>query len=218
MANARHYGILRSKGEYITTLDSDDYLIDKRKLETEMSLIKKMESSDKNIIAYSNIVHVNENGSPDRVIFNNSNVVEGNVLYSIITRSKPIPRDFIMKRDIYFEIGCYDTSLPIYEDWDLKIRLASMCEYHFSGLDGIAYRQHNDGLSSAPHKKHLSYLKKVFLKNRFILNKNEKNPATLHFFLFMTFFWLKHGIKNASKKIGIYTIVKTIKKKVEKND
>lgn len=178
VAHTRHEAILKAVGEYITTLDSDDYYYDPQKLEKEMGLIfQYKEQTGKDIIAFSNIVLVKGDKNLVSVWGSLGNIKEGKVLNEIITRNCMIPRDFIMKREAYFEVGGYDSRFPIYEDWDLKIRLAQKYEYYYTGIHGTAYRRHGTGLSSVPVSQNIKWLKKVFKKNLDLLDKDQKKEA-----------------------------------------
>lgn len=165
VARARHQGILKAKGQYITTLDADDYYADSRKLDEEMRLVldyKNQKNSD--IIAFSNILQKINDGKT-HLAGNKKNIAEGFIIEQILARSCMIPRDFVFLKSAYYEVGGYDFGLITHEDWDLKIRLANLYEFHCTGLTGTAYRQHPYGLSSIPHKLRTNNLNKVFSKN-----------------------------------------------------
>jgi glycosyltransferase involved in cell wall biosynthesis len=182
VAQNRHEAILQAKSEYITTLDSDDYYYDLRKLEKEMELIfHYKEKTGKDIIAYSNFALVHEDKSLIYFQGNPENIKEGKILNDIITRSCMIPRDFIVKKEAYFEMGGFDSRFPIYEDWDLKIRLAAKYEFYYTGINGTAYRRHGTGLSSIPISKNIKWLKKVFKKNLKLIPKSEEKEVTNSF-------------------------------------
>ena len=179
---ARHEAILKSRADYITTIDSDDYYYDPRKLEKEWELITHhKQTTGKDIIAFSNIALVNRDKSVIRIQGSPDTIKEGNILKEIMTRSCMIPRDFIVSKEAYFAVGGYDRRFSIYEDWDLKIRLAQKYEYYYSGLTGIAYRRHGTGLSSLPIKDNLKWLKKVFKKNKKLAPKAEKKAIIAGF-------------------------------------
>jgi glycosyltransferase involved in cell wall biosynthesis len=181
VAQTRHEAVLQAKGEYITTLDSDDYYYDNQKLKKEMELILQYKKQDKDILAFSNIALVKGDKTLIRIQGNHENIREGIIFDDIITRSCMIPRDFIMKREIYFEVGGYDFRFPIYEDWDLKIRLAKKYEFYYTGVNGTAYRRHGTGLSSPPIPKHIKWLKKIFRKNLNLVHKTEKTEIIFGF-------------------------------------
>ena len=178
VAQNRHEAILQAKSEYITTLDSDDYYYDARKLEKEMALISHYKrEKGKDIIAFSNILLVKSDKTLITAWGKPGNIKEGKVLNEIITRSCMIPRDFIMKREAYFEVGGYDKRFAIYEDWDLKIRLAKKYEFYYTGINGIGYRRHGTGLSAVPISQNIKWLKKVFKKNKGLIDKTQKKEA-----------------------------------------
>jgi glycosyltransferase involved in cell wall biosynthesis len=166
VARCRHDAILTSSGKYITTLDSDDYFFFNRKLEKEMELIRKFkEEKNKDVIAFSNTVVVTEGRKIVKRYGNQKNIRQGKIFENVITRTSFIPRDFIMLRSQYFNVGGYDPSFKIYEDWDLKIRLSAKYKFYYTGIDGTAYRRHGKGLSSAGLLEHAKVMKKIFQKN-----------------------------------------------------
>jgi glycosyltransferase involved in cell wall biosynthesis len=171
-AHARHQAILDSAAPYITTLDSDDTLLDPDKLAAEMALIQKHErETGTEVIAFSNIVWVNERGERLGTWGSPETLREGMILAPILSRSHLIPRDFTLKRSLYLEAGGYDTSLSHYEDWDLKIRLAHRHPFYYTGLEGIAYRQHGSGLSSIPAGEHITKMRAIFNRHIHLVDK-----------------------------------------------
>lgn len=163
----RHEALLQAQGEYMTTLDSDDFYYTAQKLEKEMAMVTRGKiEAGKDILPFSNIVLVKENGTVSRVWGTPNNIKEGSLFTGILSRTCMIPRDFVMKTAAYFEVGGYDVTLPMYEDWDLKLRLASRYEYYFSGVEGTAYRRHGKGLSTVSAPTHSHWLQKIF--NRYI--------------------------------------------------
>jgi glycosyltransferase involved in cell wall biosynthesis len=181
VAYARHQAILAAGGEYLTTLDSDDYYFNRLKLEKEIALIRYFkEKEKKEIIAFSNILLLN-NSEPPCLWGNPENIRQGFIGCSILCRSCFIPRDFMMKRDWYFQAGGYDLHFEIYEDWDLKIRLAMTHEFHFSGEVGTVYRRHGRGLSGRPFDEHVVILREVFEKNLHLAAAAERQAARCAF-------------------------------------
>ena len=113
VARTRHEAILQANGEYITTLDSDDYYYDDKKLEKEMRLVNNFKDElGKDILAFSNIVLVRENKTVICVEGNQDNIKEGYILNDILSRSCLIPRDFILRKDVYIEADGYDFDFP----------------------------------------------------------------------------------------------------------
>jgi glycosyltransferase involved in cell wall biosynthesis len=186
VAITRHDAILKAQGAYLTTLDSDDYYCDVRKLEIEMQLVRQCREIERqDILAFSHVVIVDGDGRRDCARRETSPVREGFIFNDLITRSCMIPRDFVMKRQTYFEAGGYDFSLVTHEDWDLKIRLSRICPFRCTGISGTAYRRNPAGLSRLPFAQRADNLWRVFRKN-LRLAPHEVQPALKKkFLLFM---------------------------------
>lgn len=161
----RHKAILACNGEYFTTLDSDDFFISNRKVELELTKIKEYErASNVNVVAFSDIRLVDGAGLE---LFPNAvnNVKEGNIFTDVLLRQCMIPRDYLVSKQLYLQAGGFDPKIPLYEDWDLKIRLAYRNHFVYSGVKGIGYRRHGAGLSSVDKQQHIDWLSYIFLKN-----------------------------------------------------
>ncbi len=199
VAQTRHNAILEARAGYITTLDSDDYYYDTHKLEKEMEIVAlHKQKTGKDVMAYSNIAVVNKKKNLIRFGGNPDTIKEGMVFDEIISRSCMIPRDYIVKREAYLEAGGYDPRFPIYEDWDLKVRLAKKFEFYYTGINGTAYRRHGEGLSSPPIPKHIKWLKRVFKKNAGLVDKTSKKKVAKDFKEFLK--TMKNNYRNRLRK------------------
>lgn len=181
VAQSRHIAIEAASADYLTTLDADDYYADSRKLEKEINLVlhyKKNHQED--VIAFSNII-LEKNDGKKIVLGSEKNIVQGNLLRDILGRTCMIPRDFVFSKSLYNAVGGYDTSLAIYEDWDLKIRMANRCRFIYSGVHGVVYRRHGKGLSNSPVALHLEILQQIFTKNINLLDGNDRKFAEQSF-------------------------------------
>jgi hypothetical protein len=90
-----------------------------------------------------------------------------------------------MLKSEYINAGGLDLSLKLYEDWDLKIRLASQNEFYYTGTQGTAYRRHGRGLSAAPLKEHINVMKKIFDKNIHLADQKNKKKLRDEFEAFL---------------------------------
>lgn len=202
VAPTRHDAILRANGQYITTLDSDDYYYNPQKLEKEMELVYNFKKkTGKQVMAFSNIMVTKSDNTLIYISGDTETIKEGKILYDMITRSCMIPRDFIMERSAYFSVGGYDLSLRTHEDWDLKIKLAAKFEFHYTRQMGTAYRRHPDGLSSLPLSLRNKNLWKVFSGNLNLVPPQDRKMIKDKFTQFMKERETKHRNKNTSQTV-----------------
>ena len=187
VTRSRHLAIMEANGEYLTTLDSDDYYCEKRKLESEMAIVlQDRDNAGKDVMAYSNIRFVKSDKTRIGEWGNSDNIHEGCILNEIISRACMIPRDFVFRKDLYFDVGGFDLQIPLYEDWDLKIRLASRCEFRYSCIMGTAYRRHGEGLSAAPKSEHIRWMNHVFSKNLPLVAEADRETVAREFSQFLS--------------------------------
>jgi glycosyltransferase involved in cell wall biosynthesis len=180
----RHQAIMLSRGLFLSTLDSDDVFYSEDKLEQEYNLLlEKWQSGIKNVITFSRIVILDEH---DNFLgYQNNTIKEGELLDAIVKRSCMIPRDFLFTKEQYIRAGGYKFYLPIYEDWDLKIRLAANNSFFYSQVDGIGYRRHGKGLSHTSPFRHVFWLNFIFLRNFHLLRTKRLNTSKC----FYQFLW-----------------------------
>lgn len=160
VSKTRIVGMQSVRTPYVTQLDSDDFLVSQDKLRQELDLVKRYPRG----IGFSRIVLVDVMG---KVLSSQARppIIEGDLQLPMLARTCMIPRDFVLPLALYDEAGGYDPDINLYEDWDLKLRLAAIATFHYTGIDGIAYRQHGGGLSSVDLCRHKEGQARVILKN-----------------------------------------------------
>lgn len=168
IAENRHKGIMSAQGKYITTLDADDYFYDRSKIEREQEIMNASEHNS--VVAFSDFILVNKSGVLLKQQDERS-VEDGDLFSCILSRTCKIPRDYMFTKEQYTLSGGFNTKLKMYEDWDLKIRMSSRYNFVFTGIDGIAYRRHQSGLSSVKRHVHYKWLKKIYNANLKIFSK-----------------------------------------------
>jgi len=143
ISSARNMGIQVSKGEFIAFLDVDD-LWKKGKLTQQMSIMADNDAD----ISYTDEIWI-RNGE-------HLNQKNRHKKYSgfIFERCLPLciisPSSVVIRRKLFDEVGLFDESLPVCEDYDMWLRIT--CRYPVLFIDKqfiIKRGGHKDQLSRA---------------------------------------------------------------------
>jgi glycosyltransferase involved in cell wall biosynthesis len=117
LSAARNTGILRSTGEYLTFLDSDDLFV-ADKLET---LLNAMQRDPGLGFVAGQAVLIDENALPLGRIFDTP--LPENPVHLLLWNPLHVC-SVLLRRDWQEKAGLFDESLNAYEDWDMWLRLA----------------------------------------------------------------------------------------------
>lgn len=147
---ARDRAIRSCHSDYVTTLDADDFYYDRDKLKREMNMINAVNGP---ACAFSQTVLVDDEGKVTGEL--DIQNLQENFRFRTVTQLIGIyvARDICMPLEAYIKVGGFVPDLKLFEDWDLSLKLLSLCPFYFSGGHGTAYRQKNSGLSSVSQSK-----------------------------------------------------------------
>ena len=133
ISNARNHGIRVSAGEYIAFLDSDDEWIPE-KLAVQLELL---ENNKKLGIVCSKMIILDENGREcgmkpeDRT---------GKNFKELIEIGGDLPTSSIMtRRECFDKVGLFDETLPMMEDFEMWVRIASQYDLDIFTTKVLAY-------------------------------------------------------------------------------
>jgi len=159
---ARDQGIRLLATDYVTQLDGDDCFWPVKAREEAEILF-----DDPEAVAFSRF-HMDDGKQLVVTVDCSAHAGDGaSVFRSLLARKPGIPRDLTMRRDAYLKAGGYDYRLTLYEDWDLKLRLAQM-GMHWRQSEaqfGTIYNVRRAGLSAARQDAHVNARTHVFLNN-----------------------------------------------------
>ncbi|MFL5482639.1 MAG: glycosyltransferase family 2 protein [Gemmatimonadaceae bacterium] len=185
VAASRAIGAASARGRFLTTLDADDFYFTSEKLAAEAALV---DVRSQGTIAFSDVMRVDERGTEIGLVSNSRKIREGNLFFDIRHLRGFIPRDYLVSREDYLRAGGYNREFKIYEDWDLKIRLARFCVWRFSGVVGTAYTLNSKGLSKAPRRQHIEAMRRVFWANCPAESPYARRLAFARFFVFQSLY------------------------------
>lgn len=175
-ANARNQAARAARGYYLTTLDADDFFVDKDKLKREMELLDGLSANGIQAAAFSDVLETNDDRNL-RKWSDSLEVHQGWIQTRLITRDGFIPRDFLFPRAAFFACGGYDSRLKTHEDWELKIRLAAILPFYYTGAPGVVYRRLESGLSRSCHHQRMCNLWRVYRRHRGRVHPKQRREA-----------------------------------------
>ncbi|MCK4793000.1 MAG: glycosyltransferase family 2 protein [Desulfobacteraceae bacterium] len=168
VAKVRFDALQYVKGDYVTYMDGDDRFLP-TKIEKEASLL----SGDRKIgIAFSNNYYMKADGTRTGVWIENEKPPVGDVFCQTFARDFP-KRSLFRMELVHFrswqEVGFHDQNLPLYEDFDIRIRLTKKLRaaYYDEPLSEIRF--HGNGLSNSKFIEHFRSLNYIYRKNRHLL-------------------------------------------------
>ncbi|NJO30494.1 MAG: glycosyltransferase [Richelia sp. SL_2_1] len=166
---ARNRGIERASGEFISFLDADD-IWTPDKLEAQLTALEKNPQAG---VAYSWVDYIDEYGNffhPGNHITINGSAYEKMLVQNILENgSNPL-----IRREALTEVGGFDSSLTLAEDWDMWLRLSERYDFVTVPSVQILYRISSRSASTNIVKMENSCLK--------LIEKSFKNaPASLQY-------------------------------------
>ena len=160
-SGARHVGISRLSTDFVAQLDGDDLYWPAKNASEARAL-----AGDVDRVAFSDILLVRPEGAPSLSTAAYEGLDRAGTFHRLLRRARQIPRDMTFARARYFEAGGYDLTRHLYEDWDFKLRLASLpgLGWHRAGnRPGTVYNRLAPGLSGKPPEAHARALALIFL-------------------------------------------------------
>ena len=171
VSQVRFTALSNVKGDFVTYLDGDDVYLP-NKLEIESNLLKD-NSSD---VAFTNNMYVNPDNLNDIKWIWAANKIKLNSNLFAQTIARDFPRRSLFRMELINyellkEVGFHDVNLKIYEDYDLRIRLAKKAKISCSIEPTSKIRISKKGLSKANKEEHIKAYQYIYNKYKTDIDK-----------------------------------------------
>lgn len=161
---ARNFGILKSKGSYITFQDSDD-VSEKERIREQVKCLNENQV----FWTFSSFKRINNKKC---TIVPKSHIQTDDILNNLLYKNIVTTQCILGKREV-FEDVMFDVELPRFQDWDLAIRLAKKYKcYHLDKVLNNVYLQ-SDSITKNPKKGEDAL---ILISNKYsdIMNEGQK--------------------------------------------
>lgn len=168
-AKARNTGVSLATADYIAFHDSDDVWRED-KLIKQMSFLKQNPEYG---MVYSNFFFHRLDGSGYSIPKDVKPIGElsGDIFFTVLINNTVGAPTMVMKKELFEEIGGFDTTLKCLEDWDFTIRFAENYYVGYLDEDLMDAYQQIDGVS-ANGKEYFSIRCDMICRYKDILWKN----------------------------------------------
>jgi glycosyltransferase involved in cell wall biosynthesis len=173
LAEARNSGIRASRGSYVVFLDADDRL----KPEAIETGIRALELHPNCAMAVGDHVFISTDGS---YVASSKKVAPVHSPYESLLKSNFIEMisSALFRRSVFDEVGAFDATLPVAEDYELYLRIARVRSICCHPLVVAEYRRHEANLSLNSELMLTTTLQVLEAQARYVGN----DPDRLHAF------------------------------------
>lgn len=149
----RNAGLARARGEYIAMLDSDDVWLDDRKLERQVEVLDADPSCGL-VGTFAKVLDPDGKEIGELRPYTDHD----RIWRALLVRNQFVHSSVLLRKGTLDRAGWYDTSIPIWEDYELWLRVGHVAGFCNLPLPMTGYRRHAGNISlSAEGKSVVSY-------------------------------------------------------------
>jgi len=156
-SQARNFALGQARGNHIAFLDSDD-LWCPGKLEQQLAIFEREPGID---IVHGDEALIDEKGAVTS--FKNMKRYSGNITRFLLADNSVSITSALVKRRCFDEMGGFDTSIGVADDYELWLRFSSRYRFHYEPGIVASYRVMTDQISSDKRRR--------FAANELIINR-----------------------------------------------
>lgn len=153
----RNYGLSIAKGEYIAMLDSDDVWLDECKLKRQIELMDT--HLDCGIVG-TFVKKMNKDGA---IIGDISyKAADSSIRRNMMLRNQFTQSSVLIRKSALDKVGWYDTNIPIWEDYELWLRIGT--EFKLRNIPEFltGYRAHETNISNESKEKSIKAYQMIY--------------------------------------------------------
>jgi glycosyltransferase involved in cell wall biosynthesis len=155
---ARNLAIEKSKGDFISFLDTDD-LWSENKLSLQISYFKSIEVG----VVYSNLWLIKKSEKTRR-LYSKKNLPSGKIFDKLINNYNVGILTVLIRKKYYLDLETkFDSRFSIIGDFDLMLRLSKLCVFESIQEPLASYRLHGENLSTVKKENEIEEYK-IWLK------------------------------------------------------
>ena len=182
VSQARNLGIMNSRADYIAFIDDDDRW---RKDKLELQL-KTMTLDAEVPFSFTNSFFIYQNKGNSVLQSKMMDMSGGDIFEKLLYKCFIITSSVMAKKSALLEVGLFDKSMRVGEDWDLWLRLAYKHKVGYINEPLLYYYLHDNNThkdTSQMLAGHRRIVDKIFYSGGFGEYKRLKTASELNFYL-----------------------------------
>lgn len=158
---SRNYGLLIARGDYVAMLDSDDVWLDRRKLERQVEFLEARPGYGL-VGTFAKIL--DKDGEVTGSF--GTHTEDPAIRRHLLLRNPIMQSSVLIRREALDQVGGYDAAIPVWEDYDLWLRIGRTFKLHVIGEPLTGYRDHGGNISKVSERKSLRSYWMIYRRHR----------------------------------------------------
>lgn len=179
VSSARNHGMAAARGEYLALLDSDDEWLPE-KVAAQVAFLQKHRDFG---MVLTDVALMDEQRRDYGVVHRRKFIPEdGRVLRWVLRQPALAPSSALLRRQVYEDIGGFDTSLKTAEDLDFHLRVALRHKIGVVEMPLTRYMRNGDGLGALArtYRDYMMVIERFLRDNPDEVSEEDRRAALLN--------------------------------------